>query len=127
MNQMSQNCLDIMKDALLFQKECSEDMFNALTEFGIADVTAMNFVNGVIRDISSGKKSEELLPVYRRITDDLLEHMRGIKAANPLLKDVFRTVLHATVCSFVTSVETTNTSYTKAVLMMVKAKNKEGD
>ena len=123
---MNKGCLDIMREALVLQKDCSEGMYKALIESGISDITATNFVNGVLRDISSGKKSEELLPTYYRISDDLMDNMRGVENFNPLIKEFLSVMLRNAIYAFVTSAETANASYTGAVLLMIKAKG-EGD
>ena len=124
MNQNYQRCLDVMRDALVLQKDCSEGMYKALIESGISDITAVNFVNGVLRDISSGKKPEELLPTYYRISDDLLEHMRGVEIFNPLIKEFLSAMLRDAIYAFVTSAETANALYTEAVLLMIKSQGK---
>ena len=123
---MNKGCLDIMREALVLQKDCSEGMYKALIESGISDITATNFVNGVLRDISSGKKSEELLPTYYRISDDLMDNMRGVENFNPLIKEFLSVMLRNAIYAFVTSAETANASYTGAVLLMIKEKE-EGD
>lgn len=125
MNQNYQRCLDIMRAALALQKDCSEGMYKALTCTGIPNTTAVNFINGVIRDVASGKKVDELLPIYYRISDDLLEHLIGFNEFIPLIKDVVKMALHDAVYAFVTSAETASTSYTEAVLLMIKTKGEE--
>lgn len=114
--------LEIMRDALALQKECSQAMYEALTYTGIENTRAINFVNGVMRDVSSGKHVDELLPVYFRISDDLLEHLIGFNESDQMIKVLTRLTLYSAIYAFVTAAETANSSYMEAVLLMIKTK-----
>ena len=114
--------LEIMRDALALQKEGSQAMYEALTYTGIENTRAINFVNGVMRDVSSGKHVDELLPVYFRISDDLLEHLIGFNESDQMIKVLARATLHNAIYAFVTAAETASSSYTEAVLLMIKTK-----
>ena len=114
--------LEIMRDALTLQKECSQAMYEALTYTGIENTRAINFVNGVMRDVSSGKHVDELLPVYFRISDDLLEHLIGFNESDQMIKVLTRATLYNAIYAFVTAAETASSSYTEAVLLMIKTK-----
>ena len=114
--------LEIMRDALALQKEGSQAMYEALTYAGIENTRAINFVNGVMRDVSSGKHVDELLPVYFRISDDLLEHLIGFNESDQMIKVLTRATLHNAIYAFVTTAKTASSSYTEAVLLMIKTK-----